>query len=274
MAEESSSRWWEFYAVRYAVGTAFGGLFVFLFFNMSPVLKKLLFLGPAYDDGGEQASHAAVSDAGLAPDQLVLYGIFGLFFCLLSSAPALVLHATRAVEAPWGKRASSGRFLSIIVLTTASAIAWNVFFIPETQNGIACVKFAAAWVFLFVVVAQACRMLEVVRQIDLVYCYAKRLSLKRKEAKIAGLDIVESYRQLRDHGNSLMIVLLEMVLGVSLLILTGAIDKILDPSLPEPGARQILLITFLMMVFWLLPGCCAWILGMQIERRFVDDASS
>lgn len=77
---EDSSRWWEFYAVRYALGTVIGGVIFFFLCSTNPVLQQLIF-----------GANVHTLNAPI----LILLGAYGLAFCYFASAPVLVLHTTR-----------------------------------------------------------------------------------------------------------------------------------------------------------------------------------
>jgi hypothetical protein len=67
-------------------------------------------------------------------------------------------------------------------------------------------------------------------------------------------EYVTSYRHLREHGNAVLIVLLEGVLAITLLS---------APS--EEGAVYVIGI-------WLIPAAFTWFLGTMLESRFVSRA--
>lgn len=87
MKSKNDSRWWEFYFVRYFVGTALGAIII-------------LFL--AASDSPTFSNHGALAEVlkSFKPDKfesgyLWLLAIVGLAYCYLASSPVLVLHATR-----------------------------------------------------------------------------------------------------------------------------------------------------------------------------------
>ncbi len=86
MAEDTKkpSRWWEFYFVRYFVGTVIGfAIVVFLLFEPTSPFHGSNFLDTA-----------TIKDL-TAANILLLSGV-GLAFCYISSAPILVFHALRS----------------------------------------------------------------------------------------------------------------------------------------------------------------------------------
>jgi hypothetical protein len=80
-------RWWEFYALRYALGTVMGVFILLYLFIHTDIatrfgLEKLAFLIPK-------------DPKDLSFTHLVILGVCGLAYCYLSSAPMLVFHALR-----------------------------------------------------------------------------------------------------------------------------------------------------------------------------------
>src|ERR1700722_11264492 len=94
MAENPSSRWWEFYVVRYAMGTMFGALVFYFLCSTNPGWSALLF------GGGGAPPMAGLEGLHLVPikldkTQMTLLVTYGLVYCYIASAPILVFHATR-----------------------------------------------------------------------------------------------------------------------------------------------------------------------------------
>src|ERR1700687_2581901 len=94
MSENSSSSWWEFYAVRYAMGTGLGAVVFYFLCSANPGWQALLF-----DSGGASAA-TDLTVFHLVPIkldkmQMALLVTYGLVYCYIASAPILVFHATR-----------------------------------------------------------------------------------------------------------------------------------------------------------------------------------
>jgi hypothetical protein len=96
-----------------------------------------------------------------------------------------------------------------------------------------------------------------------LYQFYKDLAGRRgtDQAKRGG--IVDSYRHLREHGNALSIVLLEIVLGATLIQVSSAVDGGTD------GTKLSLLAAVL--AVWIAPGALVWLIGTLIELRFSKD---
>ena len=92
-SSEGSSRWWEFYAVRYAMGTVVGAIVFYVLCLATPLLRPLLFDTAA----AVSATTSAGSATAIKLDavQLLLLATYGLVYCYIASAPILVFYAGR-----------------------------------------------------------------------------------------------------------------------------------------------------------------------------------
>lgn len=229
LAESSNGRWWEFYFVRYAMGTVVGSLLVFSLFNMegpspSNEVYKLFFeLGELLDIG----------DYGL-----FVLPILGLAYCYLASAPVLVLHASRSVL----KGSDEESMMSYLAIF--SVIAILVFYFIYSLSPL-----LGSIILLFVVVLiqASCIYISIKKRTS----HYKSLCKKRAEVDNASKEYVESYKHLREHGNAFMIVIMEIVLAV---ILYGV-------KTPEH-----LLIAILA---WVYPAAYIWFVGTFLENDFL-----
>lgn len=243
-------RWWEFYAVRYAVGTVVGAVMLWLLFSLSPSLRPLFF---------DNASATTVGpllklDAG----QLSMLGIGGLVFCYVASAPILVLHAGRfLLERGAVKLSRWWTWLFVLVLPVVATLclAWQT---TPLSIGLIIPGF-------FVLLLLAITGLQWVvcaltlRNAKLMFTFYRRLS-EARAAVDESSGITDSYRHLREHGNSFFIVLLEALLGL-LLIAVG--------SMTGPNADEIRPHIFLtIFVFWTLPAVSVWLAATLLERDF------
>ena len=99
--KEKPSQWWEFYLVRYLLGTMVGSFISFLLFEhfsgfLSEKLKGILDLTKTYN-------------------QLFFLGV-GFVFCYISSAPILVMHACRLRKKSDNIQSVTLLFLFLLVL--------------------------------------------------------------------------------------------------------------------------------------------------------------
>jgi hypothetical protein len=96
-----------------------------------------------------------------------------------------------------------------------------------------------------------------------LYSFYKDLAERRGTSKAKSGEIVDSYRHLREHGNALSIVVLEIVLGAALIRAGSAVDGAWE------GTKLSLLAVLL--AVWVLPGALVWLVGSIIELRFSED---
>jgi len=245
----SSTRWWEFYAVRYGMGTVIGSA-ILLFLQHVPN-GPLCALLPDL-----QAGH-------ITGPQLTLLAAYGFAYCYIASAPILVLHAGRFCLdvdvrfSVWIKRlsvmASVPAILAIVCWTVVQTSYWEI--------RILC----SGVVLIFVLIVWS--------QLLLVYrTYQKKSDVWRTYTRLAGKrhhavgDIVNSYRHLREHGNSFLIVVFEIVLGV-ILYCAGNCLSAVDRS--EVYATQMALTYISIILIWVIPACFVWLIGMVLERKFI-----
>jgi hypothetical protein len=193
MAE--GSRWWDKYYVRYFVGTVYAVPLLIALEKTSPA-------GSAIAQFAEDkwVNAAAVTTAGLA-------------FCYLSSAPILLLHALR-VRVPKTSTAfyataitAAALGLTFLVVVVRSYIQ-NVDVMPSAS--LAIIPFAA--VVALEVLGLATCSINSTKQF-----YVGLASQRKAESNsIVREDYTESYRHLREHGNALLIILMENILALGL----------------------------------------------------------
>ena len=84
-----------------------------------------------------------------------------------------------------------------------------------------------------------------------------RLSTKRANA-VGG--ITDSYRHLREHGNSFFIVLLEILFG----ILIFAVSHVWGPNPDEARFFLVIGVVF----FWIVPAVLVWTAATLLELQY------
>ena len=206
------TRWWEFYAIRYAMGTVVGAILFYFLCQSSLALQPLPFQTLPVGSATEKPVVGPQLDA----TRLTLLAAYGLVYCYIASAPVLVFHAGRfLLELGTGPRTKL-KWLALCILPPI-LVAVVAYALPSSRplaerllfSGS---SFALAAILLLQIVV-VCRTLS--RNAEL-YAFYARLAARRGQA--TG-EITESYRHLREHGNSFFIVFLEAVLA---LILFGA----------------------------------------------------
>jgi hypothetical protein len=244
---ENTTRWWEFYAVRYAMGAVVGTIALLFLCSQRPETQLLL--------PGTSIS----SPFSLDTPRLVLLAIYGLIYCYIASAPILVLHASRFLLKPdsSGKELRRAVFLyaviPVLLGTCAYAIALHRNF--EGRAMFTATVFALA-LLLEVEFVAVC--LSVARN-RLLFDFYVRLSRRRNSAKG---EIVDSYRHLREHGNSFFIVFLEIALAIVLF----EVPKLVTSKSSTPLTALWLAV----LVIWIMPAVCVWLISTIFERRFSD----
>ena len=247
--KKPDNRWWEFYFVRYFVGTAIGAIVVlFLATDSSPVFTNqgalatiLKLLRPEKFESGYIAVLATV----------------GLAFCFIASAPILVFHSVRGSfhqSGSWKNRKVMAWFsitllivtgLQLAMLWSALSIKGNPILSPEFYKGIAFTVFVS----LLFVVQLFLLWLEMFGQEKHAFEYYENLVKRRASASAAGNEFIESYRHLREHGNAFFAVLLELLLGAVLFYT------------PLPWA--------VILMLWIFPAAVVWLFGTLMESRII-----
>ncbi len=232
-------RWWEFYFVRYAMGTIAGGLIVLMLCVRIPALTPILL--------GLDLLQAGVSTKGilsaLPVDRIPLLAAYGLVYCYIASTPILVFHAGRFAL-------KSGRLILFVFVACMFALV-AALFVESVRVPSALLAFAGVALFQFWVAART------IWQSKDLYAFYEKLS-KARASSDSG-ELVESYRHLREHGNSVFILFLEILLGVALLWVS------------QNWAGQPMPALILVLLAWVLPSVAVWLIATLFEREFIAD---
>lgn len=233
----SSDRWWEFYFVRYFVGTVIGGAIVF-YLNTKPGSVLTGAILPNLNDISQLDGHLTA-----------LLAAMGLAFCYLASAPVLVLHATRGVFLKSNTKTFSRSFLATFALAgVLLAVAYWCLDILEIRVFLAVVLLSLILCFQFVPLYFALRY-----EGEASHIYYSKLTKARSNTAPAAKEYVESYKHLREHGNAFFIVFFEVALGF---VLWAA-----------PQVNHVILVLF----FWIVPAMLVWFVGSVLEYRYVKE---
>ncbi len=95
--------------------------------------------------------------------------------------------------------------------------------------------------------------------------FYEKLAGKRDSAKGG---IVDSYKHLREHGNSFFIVTLEVVLAI-ILFTAGNFDAAVGAAASATKEPYVLPYIWIVLI-WILPAALVWLVGTLIERQFCD----
>ncbi|WLG93591.1 hypothetical protein [Pseudomonas sp. FP198] len=247
--EEHSSRFWEFYALRYSVGAILGALILFLLVQKNKSLSSLIFVKP-----GE-------------PIDLIQVGVFlglGLVYSYLSSAPILVFHAGRFLIPKKHERFFRPPEKSMILFLALNLILPLTFFFVSAMHlefkiWFALVIFLASSIFS----AQLIIIYKCHSQRSKLFLFYRNLAINRSYSKGG---IIDSYRHLREHGNAFGIVFFEMVLALFMFAATMYSSTHKQPSdIFEPA-----IILLIIILAWIIPAMLVWLIGCIIEQEFVD----
>lgn len=231
------NRWWEYYAVRYFVGTVVGALVV-AFLNLepgSPFEDRLAILGDS-----KEVTFLGVS----------LFAALGFAFCYIASSPVLTLHATRAHLRFSAIKDSPRAFAAAFLVPTLLTILLFWQFLPPG---------AAAGAGLVVGVESGLVLLALFTKFNDVEKFYRKLATVRSKGMpekdkppTPGIEYITSYRHLREHGNAFLIVLLEGLLAYTLF------------HSPSRNCAMVIL------ALWLLPAATVWLVGSVLESRLVS----
>lgn len=237
MAEKS--QWWDHYYVRYFVGSVFA----------VPLMLALSKTTPVKDLVG-------TLDQTKLLDATVL-GAAGLAFCYIASAPVLLLHATRARRTAAKHAASTvSAWPRVFAIGTAAlATALGVWIARASSTRCA----LDLWLSLTPLAALLLLEVTLIYRTPLasiVHFYrelaAHRAHQPTEETKQKRKEYIESYRDMREHGNALLILVMEGVLTMALL---------------QAPSRGILLA---MLVLWVLPASFVWFIATALEAHLGD----
>ncbi len=235
-------RWWEFYALRYALGTVMGVFILLYLFIHTDIatrfgLEKLAFLIPK-------------DPKDLSFTHLVILGVCGLAYCYLSSAPMLVFHALRANVFKSSSHQSS---FWIGLVTIVISLVITAFLVYKGYTSSDNLKWWQIFYFFilstFSSFTAALSIWGISNSNFLIVNFYKKLAEKRQRK----LDYVESYRHLREHANAFALVLCEIIF--CLLFVTG---------LKISGSVNFVP---LLVILWLFGPALIWFVANELESE-------
>lgn len=272
----ASNRWWESYLVRYFMPSIAGIAIVSWLTSIGgDEFRKILFFGSLNSE--------------LSAPTLTLLVLYGNLFCYVASYPILGFHATRVIDYPnaeWKPSWVDGYFASFCM---GALILVIILFIPPS------IKLASCFliVSLFSVIQLSRVVLSLKRQeikglkekTSLAYGFIYNLAKRRgvletisssteqsgdkeefskeelSDQKVScwQREAVDTYRHMREHGNSAFIFFLELVLASICYVIL---------STDELGATEKLSVIGILFAIWAVPAASIHLLGQLIERRF------
>ena len=227
-------RWWEYYTLRYFVGTVVGAVVtVWLAKEFMSPLRDLGF--PLVDDTG---------GLGVLGVKITALGALGFAYCYIAGAPVLVLHAMRAQLRPsrvcdrWVFWVVS----AVLVIAADGSVIWWRSIAWWSCRSLGVLVFSAIVGSQVAVIVDACW--DRFKTIRSFYC---DLAEARGRENPTVDEYVESYRHLREHGNAYAILALEFALAFALVSVRS----------PRFAVAAV--------VLWLLPSTCSWLVGSALE---------
>lgn len=260
-----NGRWWEFYFVRYAMGTVTGGAIVSALMRVDPHLHTLL-----------SWNLTELHDSA----KLIVLAAYGLVYCYISSIPILVIHAARSLlplrSRARGPNAVGGwlRRNSIIfvviflwlVMEATIVIPLRLLESPTLDTTVAQLGF---WLFTLILIVPLLLIVVAIIYRRRCYNFFRSLAAARANQTDAG-ELITSYRHLREHGNSIFIVALEGVLGLTLFCAFRTSQSLVKthPDLVLPPQFYLYGIIGCL---WILPGILVWFFATLIEFEFIKN---
>ena len=262
----SNSRWWENYLVRYFMPSVAGMLVVVWLSEVAGNdFKDIIFL------------KSSLPLVGIS--KLILLFLYGNLFCYVASYPVLTFHVTRVLDF------SSGSWLSkwhdgYIVTSVFAILCFSVtLFFGMAFGGLFVFMFVAIFVFI-----QAIRIMKAMKlgaysnlkdEASCIYGYLHSLSVRRggwnkKDTSTSGSggvgaekfwrrELVDSYRHMREHGNSAFIFTLELILA--------ALCYPILASTAWTGLEKLAILGCLLFL-WGLPAMFVHMVAQSVESRF------
>ncbi|WP_339319349.1 hypothetical protein [Paenibacillus sp. FSL R10-2734] len=238
-----NNRWWEFYLVRYFVGTVFGTLISLFLYS-----KKF---------SGFYDLNVSLKDFSNA--HIIFFGLIGLAYCYLASAPILVLHATRS------SLFSKKSYFFPALLSGLAIIAALIFYftLREKLNWIVLALIFSLQITIITLSLrkETSNTTTSSNESNLFVFYRSLIGTRAnavlntsngspttiEAAKIT--EYKESYKHLREHGNAFTIVLMEFILAVILYYMDNIQQVVIS------------------MIVWAIPSSFVWFIGTYLENK-------
>lgn len=271
--ESGATRWWENYLVRYFMPSIAGVAIVNWFFAYG-------------DDGLRPLLALPISGERLDTASLTLLFLYGNLFCYVASYPILVFHATRVLDFADDKWRAQPLFDGYVTSSVLAVAAFLSTFLSEKHRYFA--AFIMVSIFAAIQLARLCFVFfdriavegcsgTVSPAFGYTYALARRRGLPVTETRTTSSDVdddedvsttrrmmwrqefMDTYRHLREHGNSAFIFLLELALAA---LVYCVITK------PGHSAGQQLSAVGVLFAIWALPAVFIHLVGQHLERRF------
>ncbi|WMJ07570.1 hypothetical protein [Nitrosomonas sp. sh817] len=230
---DNDNRWWEYYAVRYLVGTVVGA-------GVVAALNQIP--GSPYVSLLSSLTH--FKDASFK--DLALFGAIGFAFCYIASAPVLALHSAREHLRLTQLYNHPRNFFLCLAISIIVSVTPSLYLAPTLP------ALVLAGILTLQVFPLLCTFSTNFREVEIFYEHLSTARAKGKGEKpdYAVKEVVESFRHLREHGNAMLILVFELILAFILF-------KLYCSSFAIP-----------VLLLWLAPACSAWLVATIVEVRF------
>ena len=251
-----NGRWWEYYTVRYLVGSVVGAV---------AILYLGKYSGSPFSEHVQPLLALLLLESDYFPIAIAL-ATLGFAFCYIASSPILVFHTCRAYfRCPklwkrWKKFSKVRQIIAVIIaitITVGSIIFICSNYLPLLTTILLLLVFIPQIALLIFACIDEFKIIKTFYR-DLAKNRAKPAKSKPNKTesdtkeKSLQKEYTTSYRHLREHGNAMGIIVLEVILASAL------------GNLPSINSAVVVL------VLWILPGVFAWIIGTALEFNFVD----
>lgn len=282
--ESGAYRWWENYLVRYLMPSIAGAVIVnWLVTKGGCELRQLLLLD--------------VGSNGLQSPTLILLFLYGNLFCYVSSYPILGFHVTRVIDfenGNWSKSVFYDGYiltllLGVIVFVSTSSIGDSCY--SRVIPFVLALIFSALQIYRIYLGMVKITFENLSGPVSKVFAYTFSLARRRgvveetqttkqvskdQEDEETGdkfdeekewqkkskwqTEFIDSYRHMREHGNSAFIFILEITLaGLCYGVLVANEGKSASYKLAAIG---------ILLVIWAVPAMFIHLMGQHLERRF------
>ena len=251
-----NGRWWEYYAVRYLVGSIVGAVAI-LYLGKYSGCQLRKDVQPLFD--------LLLQESNYFPSAIALAAL-GFAFCYIASSPILVFHTCRAyfdfpkLKERWKEFGKVRQIIAVIIAMTITV--GSIIFMHSNYPPL-----LTTILILLVLIPQiALLILACNDRFEEIKTFYEKLAKNRAKPakskpnktesdtkeKSLQTEYTTSYRHLREHGNAMGIIVLEVILAYAL------------ANLPSISYAVVVL------VFWILPGVFAWFIGTVLEFNFVN----
>lgn len=280
--DNGANRWWENYLVRYLMPSIAGVAIVsWLAFIGGDEFKKLLLIG---------------AQGELTSQTFILIFLYGNLFCYIASYPILVFHATRIVDfdekGKWAGKLYDGYILSIFlfVFTLIGQFTDAHLTLSKILPFVIVSLFSLFQCLRIILSFQSIELKGLLKgKVSRLFAYAFALALRRgiveelritkqrtketdeedndsfdeverQKRSIWRKELIDTYRHMREHGNSAFIFLLEMILAANCMQVLRVYDG-------EPATLKLAMFGLLLGV-WTVPALFVHFIGQHLEHRF------